>query len=43
MGDIDANVRNAFLSSFADDTRAGNKVLNQADVNCLQEDLNQTD
>ena len=41
MGDIDANVRNAFLSSFADDTRAGSKVLNQADVNCLQEDLNQ--
>ena len=39
MGDIDEKIRNAFLSSFADDTRAGNKIQCLADVTCLQEDL----
>ena len=39
MGDIDEKIRNAFLSSFADDTRAGNKIVTLTDVECLQREL----
>ena len=40
IGDIDSEVANAFLSSFADDTRIGMGISSQEDVSLLQEDLN---
>ena len=40
IGDIDQNVANAFLSSFADDTRVGNHVDNEDEARLLQHDLN---
>ena len=39
IGDIDQNVATAFLSSFADDTRVGNKISNMSDATRLQDDL----
>ena len=39
INDINDNVQNAFLSSFADDTRMGMAIKNPTDVKCLQDDL----
>ena len=39
IGDIDKNVKSSFVSSFADDTRAGRQVSNESDVTALQTDL----
>eukprot|EP00794_Sanderia_malayensis_P005009 gene5009-5667_t len=39
IGDIDEEVVNAFISSFADDTRAGNSYLSEVDAVNLQNDL----
>ena len=39
IGDIDKNVASAFLSSFADDTRVGNRISEFSDVARLQADL----
>ena len=39
IGDIDKDVASAFLSSFADDTRVGNRISTISDVICLQADL----
>ena len=41
IGDIDKDVSNAFLSSFADDTRIGHGIASQEDARLLQEDLKQ--
>lgn len=41
INDIDENVKNAFLSSFADDTRVGMAVKNCEDVTNLQSDLDE--
>ena len=40
IGDIDKNIFNSFLSSFADDTRIGRSVSTPEDAKLLQEDLN---
>jgi ribonuclease P/MRP protein subunit RPP40 len=40
MGDIDKLVTSSFVSSFADDTRAGKGVKNVSDCEILQADLN---
>lgn len=40
MGDIDQEVRDSFLSSFADDTRVGHNIKSQSDEADLQDDLN---
>ena len=40
IGDIDKDVAEAFLSSFADDTRVGNGIATLSDTKCLQSDLN---
>ena len=39
INDVDENVRNAFLSSFADDTRIGMAIRSSDDAKLLQEDL----
>ena len=39
IGDIDENVANSFISSFADDTRVGNGITSEEDVHQLQADL----
>ena len=39
LGDIDSEVANSFLSSFADDTRVGMGINTAADVGLLQQDL----
>ena len=39
IGDIDRNVANSFLSSFADDTRIGRHVESEVDAGLLQKDL----
>ena len=39
LGDIDKSVSSAFLSSFADDTRVGNRIKDVGDITALQEDL----
>ena len=39
INDIDENVQNAFLSSFADDTRIGMAIKSSDDARHLQEDL----
>ena len=39
LGDIDSEVANSFLSSFADDTRVGMGINTAADVGLLQKDL----
>ena len=39
IGDIDKDITHAFLSSFADDTRVGKHIDNEADVSLLQNDL----
>jgi len=39
IGDIDAELHNSFLSSFADDTRASKGVANLRDISLLQTDL----
>ena len=39
IGDIDKEVAEAFLSSFADDTRVGKGIATPADTACLQTDL----
>jgi hypothetical protein len=39
IGDIDKDITHAFLSSFADDTRVGKSIDNEADVQLLQNDL----
>ena len=41
IGDIDQNVANAFLSSFADDTRVGYHVDSDDEARLLQQDLNE--
>ena len=41
INDIDENVKNAFLSSFADDTRVGMAVKSCEDVTNLQSDLDE--
>ena len=38
--DIDSNIVESFLSSFADDTRIGKSVINEEDTTILQDDLN---
>ena len=40
IGDIDSNIATSFISSFADDTRAGHPYLSPQDAKLLQEDLN---
>ena len=40
INDIDEDIVESFLSSFADDTRVGKSVLTKEDTNVLQEDLN---
>lgn len=40
IGDIDKDIFNSFLSSFADDTRIGRAVSTPADAKLLQDDLN---
>ena len=40
IGDIDQNIAHAFLSSFADDTRAGKGIKSEHDAQLLQQDLN---
>ena len=39
IGDIDANITESFISSFADDTRAGNGISSIEDIKRLQADL----
>ena len=39
LGDIDNEVAQAFLSSFADDTRIGMGIASEEDANLLQQDL----
>ena len=39
IGDIDNNICNAFLSSFADDTRVGYGIQSTQDAQLLQDDL----
>ena len=39
IADIDKDVKHAFLSSFADDTRMSKEVLLSEDTSLLQEDL----
>ena len=39
IGDIDRNVVNSFISSFADDTRVGHGVSSKEDMESLQADL----
>ena len=39
IGDIDANITESFISSFADDTRAGNGISSIEDIKQLQADL----
>ena len=39
LNDIDENVKNAFLSSFADDTRMGLCIKSPDDMKTLQDDL----
>ena len=39
IGDIDQDIADAFLSSFADDTRIGNKITSPEDSKALQADL----
>ena len=39
LGDIDANLAKAFLSSFADDTRIGSEITSHEDTVQLQNDL----
>ena len=39
INDIDENIKNAFLSSFADDTRMGMSIKSHDDVKTLQNDL----
>ena len=39
IGDIDKNVSEAFLSSFADDTRVGHGIKKEEDTHTLQNDL----
>ena len=39
IGDVDSNVANSFLSSFADDTRVGRRISSPEDAKLLQEDL----
>ena len=40
IGDIDKEVYNCFLSSFADDTRVGQGITSPEDCQLLQDDLN---
>ena len=40
IGDIDKDVYNSFLSSFADDTRVGHGIDSPEDAKLLQDDLN---
>ena len=40
INDIDEDIVESFLSSFADDTRVGKSVLTEEDTNVLQQDLN---
>ena len=40
IGDIDKDVAEAFLSSFADDTRVGRGIVTANDTTKLQADLN---
>ena len=40
IGDIDSEVASSFISSFADDTRAGHPYLSPEDAKLLQDDLN---
>ena len=40
IADIDHNVANSFLSSFADDTRVGKGIQSERDAELLQQDLN---
>ena len=39
IGDIDKDVANSFISSFADDTRVGRGITSSEDMKDLQEDL----
>ena len=39
INDIDEDIVESFLSSFADDTRVGKSVLTEEDTNVLQQDL----
>jgi hypothetical protein len=40
IGDIDKDIYSSFLSSFANDTRAGHSFASAEDAKLLQDDLN---